>query len=159
MTEILRPAPHENEISWPPHGVWRRRAGLMLPTAKELKGLHGHSVCRWCLTPTNTRRYAWCSMEHERAFLVMSQWAGVRQYVMHRDVSCRLCGSETPRPVTLNRKGSSGWVEPYTETVYQWEVDHIIRVVDGGTDHPDNLRLLCKSCHISVTREQNRRAA
>ena len=27
------------------------------------------------------------------------------------------------------------------------EVDHIIPVADGGTDHPSNLRGLCSRCH------------
>jgi 5-methylcytosine-specific restriction protein A len=30
-------------------------------------------------------------------------------------------------------------------------VDHIVRVVDGGTDDPSNLRALCRSCNSSRT--------
>lgn len=29
-----------------------------------------------------------------------------------------------------------------------WEVDHIREVVNGGTDDPANLRLLCHRCHV-----------
>lgn len=35
-----------------------------------------------------------------------------------------------------------------------WNVDHILPVLDGGTDDPANLRLLCKRCHIAVGYEQ-----
>ena len=35
-----------------------------------------------------------------------------------------------------------------------WNVDHIIPVKQGGTDDPDNLRLLCISCHNAVGYEQ-----
>jgi 5-methylcytosine-specific restriction enzyme A len=31
------------------------------------------------------------------------------------------------------------------------EVDHITPIRDGGTNDPDNLRALCKSCHSKVT--------
>jgi 5-methylcytosine-specific restriction protein A len=27
------------------------------------------------------------------------------------------------------------------------EVDHIVPVIDGGSDHPSNLRALCHDCH------------
>ncbi|MEJ7798126.1 MAG: HNH endonuclease signature motif containing protein [Solirubrobacteraceae bacterium] len=27
------------------------------------------------------------------------------------------------------------------------EADHIVRVIDGGTDHPSNLRVLCQAHH------------
>lgn len=35
-------------------------------------------------------------------------------------------------------------------------VDHIIARVDGGSDHRDNLRVLCDDCHQALTREFNR---
>lgn len=34
------------------------------------------------------------------------------------------------------------------------EVDHIIRLEDGGSDDDANVRCLCKGCHAQVTREQ-----
>lgn len=41
---------------------------------------------------------------------------------------------------------------PYNPVARAWEVDHIIPVANGGTDHPANLRLLCRACHLDVTR-------
>lgn len=34
------------------------------------------------------------------------------------------------------------------------EVHHIIEVVEGGTDDPANLQLLCKECHSEVHRRR-----
>jgi len=51
-------------------------------------------------------------------------WRSLRAQILARDRHrCRLCG------------------DPATE------VDHIVRVIDGGTDHPSNLRALCRDCH------------
>ena len=30
------------------------------------------------------------------------------------------------------------------------ELHHVIEVADGGTDHPDNLKVLCKGCHMAA---------
>jgi len=51
-------------------------------------------------------------------------WRSLRAQILARDRHrCTLCGA----PAT--------------------EVDHIVRVIDGGTDHPSNLRALCRDCH------------
>jgi 5-methylcytosine-specific restriction endonuclease McrA len=51
-------------------------------------------------------------------------WRELREQVLLRDRgACVLCG----RMAT--------------------EVDHVIPVQDGGTDHPGNLRSLCEPCH------------
>lgn len=34
------------------------------------------------------------------------------------------------------------------------EVDHIVNVKSGGTDHPDNLQVLCTPCHSSKTQQE-----
>lgn len=38
------------------------------------------------------------------------------------------------------------------------EVDHILNVKAGGTDHPDNLQVLCIPCHRAKTGEESGRA-
>ena len=30
------------------------------------------------------------------------------------------------------------------------ELHHLIAAEDGGTDHPDNLRILCRRCHFAA---------
>lgn len=47
-----------------------------------------------------------------------------RRKVIERDVSCVQCGAGKP-----------------------FEVDHITRYVDGGSNLPDNLQTLCVPCH------------
>jgi 5-methylcytosine-specific restriction enzyme A len=41
-----------------------------------------------------------------------------------------------------------------------WDADHIIPCVEGGEDHPSNLRTLCLRCHSARTQElRDRRKA
>jgi len=49
-----------------------------------------------------------------------------RRKVIERDGACLKCGAGAP-----------------------FEVDHIIRYVDGGSNLPDNLQTLCVPCHRS----------
>jgi 5-methylcytosine-specific restriction protein A len=54
------------------------------------------------------------------------RWRRVRARVLARDrYRCQLCGA----PAT--------------------EVDHVVRVADGGSDHPGNLRAICGRCQRS----------
>lgn len=48
----------------------------------------------------------------------------VRRLVIERDGSCVQCGAGKP-----------------------FEVDHIIRYIDGGSNEPENLQTLCVPCH------------
>ena len=53
------------------------------------------------------------------------QWRGVRAQVLFRDRwTCQQCGAPADH------------------------VDHIAPVIDGGTDHPANLRALCARCNL-----------
>lgn len=52
----------------------------------------------------------------------------IRKLVLARDGSCRKCGD------------SNGL-----------EIHHMLEVVHGGTDHPDNLIALCSGCHDEWT--------
>lgn len=62
--------------------------------------------------------------EHTRNGSTRS-WRTLRAAILARDrYVCQLCG----QPAN--------------------EVDHIIRVVDGGQDHAGNLRALCRACNL-----------
>ena len=41
------------------------------------------------------------------------------------------------------------------QTVLATEVDHIKPLREGGTNRPDNLQTLCKSCHSKKTANEN----
>jgi 5-methylcytosine-specific restriction endonuclease McrA len=89
------------------------------------------------------------------AYQVVWNWAAVRTFVMLRDRNtCQLCGTTDP-PLPEEKEHQLWDGGPTTRTRYRfdpWDVDHIIPVADGGTDDPENLRLLCIPCHRSVTR-------
>lgn len=108
---------------------WGRRRGGKLVAGPEPR------MCLWCRAPLPPRRFNWCSDEHRHfAWKFVSTWQAVRNFVYHRDSgACRGCGV-----IIAGR----------------FEVDHINRVVDGGTDDPTNLRLLCPACHVRAGYEQ-----
>lgn len=78
--------------------------------------------CLTCGRPTNGSR---CPAHTIRNGSTRS-WRRIRAQILALDAyRCQRCGL----PAT--------------------EVDHIIPVADGGTDHPSNLRSLCHACHAS----------
>lgn len=64
------------------------------------------------------------------------KWAGIRARQLRHHPLCAEC---------LRR----GRVAEATE------VDHVVRLEDGGTDHPDNLQSLCHDCHAAKTAREN----
>jgi 5-methylcytosine-specific restriction endonuclease McrA len=40
-----------------------------------------------------------------------------------------------------------------------WQCDHLIALVDGGTNQIENLRVLCTPCHLAKTRYDRRKRA
>jgi 5-methylcytosine-specific restriction endonuclease McrA len=70
---------------------------------------------------------------------------------------CQLCGFHVTKahrewtrskPPATDRKARKLWraAKP------RWEADHIVPVADGGGECGlENYRLLCRSCHVSVT--------
>jgi hypothetical protein len=62
----------------------------------------------------------------------------LRHYIFQRDRSCQFFD-----PVTKRRCGSR----------YQLEIDHLWMRSRGGSNHPDNLRLLCRAHNQHLARE------
>jgi 5-methylcytosine-specific restriction endonuclease McrA len=127
--------------------VWTQRKGanLDMKALKEAalaRGLVGR-VCGWCCAPLKGRRTVWCCDAHRERFYAFAIWMRLRDVIFERDEGrCQRCGRQV---------GFLAESRKYVE----WEVDHVTRVCDGGTDHPENLRLLCrKPCHIEVGYEQ-----
>lgn len=61
------------------------------------------------------------------------EWLVIRSLVVMRDgYKCRSCGVRA-----ANRREVSG----------MFEVDHIIPVSEGGSNHFSNLQTLCRECH------------
>lgn len=62
----------------------------------------------------------------------------IRGFIWERDGGCcRLCGVACKRHK----------VDRYDSDPKLGEIDHILPVVFGGTNDPENLRLLCKDCN------------
>jgi 5-methylcytosine-specific restriction protein A len=73
-----------------------------------------------CLTCGRLSEDSRCA-EHARGGSTR-RWRRLRENILARDgYRCQLCGAPA--------------------------VDHVVRVIDGGSDDPGNLRSLCSDCH------------
>lgn len=144
------------EIAIPAWARWGQRKGVVLPRFRG-RGPNGRQLCRWCDTEVVAPRICWCSDECVRQYQRVWNWAAVRRYVIERDrETCQRCGTTDP-PVPPERDRQLWEGGPTIRSRYRydpWDVDHIVRVTDGGTDDPANLRLLCMDCHVAVGHEQ-----
>jgi hypothetical protein len=148
------------------------------------KDADGHHLCRWCVKPLKERRRWWCGPDCVHAFMIRGDWNTIRRAIRKRDECCRLCGGQryniTPSLPIYSDSRAEGWLDHAAFTAARgrwqrgvvhhdcplacalsrdWAVDHIVAVKDGGTDHPDNLRLLCLRCHKEVSAGQHARWA
>ena len=130
-------------VEVPAWATWGQRQGVVLPRRRG-KGPNGLPLCRWCDSECKPPRQCWCSSACVASYGRVWSWGAMRAYVIARDAeTCQRCGTREPP----RKAGRSQWD-------CLWEVDHIVRVIDGGTDDPANLRLLCAPCHISAGYEQ-----
>jgi len=51
------------------------------------------------------------------------------------------------------------WGRMDAQRAHQWEADHIVPLVEGGPHAPENLRALCRPCHLRETRALRARMA
>jgi len=51
----------------------------------------------------------------------------------------------------LRRKGTCAGCNQKIEAGKAWDIDHILPLALGGANEPDNLQILCRSCHRSKT--------
>lgn len=142
-------------LEFPPQIRWGVRRGASI--AERPKGSNGKRLCGWCDHELPKYRRSWCSDECADNFARIWSWGALREYVIGRDVVCQRCGKDWAgwlhtRPMHFSR-------DPRDQTLCRlerapWQVDHTLPVKDGGTDDPENLRLLCNDCHIAVGYEQ-----
>jgi 5-methylcytosine-specific restriction endonuclease McrA len=121
-----------------------------------LKKVDGKIVCRGCGGEIPKGRRTWCSRECNRKFDPF--W--VREAVWERDAGkCQKCSLQ------LRKKApwSQDWQE-YGKLRAAWrkvrpEYDHIVPFSEGGATVLENMRLLCRVCHVKVTAEWRRKKA
>lgn len=155
-------------VAFPEWLTWGVRSGGTLlirrgDDDRRLKGENGKPHCLWCRAECTGRRTSYCSNLCLTYAHWTWGWAGVREYVMARDVNCRLCGAGfagwaqsrnrfTPGDFFVEKKWGPTPSGPASRLIeLAWEVDHIMPVSLGGTDDPANLRLACHGCHAGET--------
>lgn len=108
--------------------------------------------CAACCGPLPKRRRAYCSDECASALqgriYFNSNWIR-RAVVNRRGAACAICGEKLSSPVK-----PSGPDYPLYDLI---DIDHIVPLVEGGTDHADNLQVLCKPCHKTKSAADARR--
>jgi 5-methylcytosine-specific restriction endonuclease McrA len=115
-------------------------------------------------------RVYWCGDACVLEYRMRADWNFIRAQIIERDKVCRCCGGARYSPVGGLARAAEGWTPrayyyirgashwrdciwgQFNALTLRWEVDHIVSVVDGGTDDPANLRLLCAPCHYDRTR-------
>ena len=55
----------------------------------------------------------------------------------------------------LKRKGKCAGCTQKIDAGKVWDIDHIIPLALGGTNAPENLQILCRSCHRSKTTQSD----
>jgi len=137
------------------------------------RGPDGERLCRWCADPVPKGRREWCGDQCVREYRIRNGMS-VRGEVFGRDRGvCRACRFDCPRAERLlwecrarrreeRYRRLMAWLGrpiPRHRVTY-WDVDHIVRVVDGGgACGLDNLQTLCLWCHRRKTAAQQRGAA
>ena len=132
----------------PAHLQWGQRQGL-----RRQHGPRGARQCVWCHTPIKDGRRSTCGTPCKDAYRSTWSWPVLRLAVIRRDRVCQMCATDFPgwnQSRTILHYGY--YNEPRCTLVEWWEVDHIRPVIEGGTDHPNNLRLLCHKCHLTRRR-------
>lgn len=148
-----------------------------------MRQVDGKTVCRGCGGPIGYRRQTWCSAECYKTRCPQMVIRAVKQ----RDKGiCQLCGIDTKAATAAWREEkptppsyADVWnVWPYDFIGYKctpeyreylrqvkcWknkspkaEYDHIIPFSEGGPTTLENMRTLCRACHVKVTAEWRKR--
>jgi hypothetical protein len=138
------------------------------------RGSSGRRLCVWCGTEVPPDRRRWCSQECVMK-MQLEHWPGAwARAVIERDKGiCQACGFDGRLVKRILHhlmwdNGESYYQDPEhreAERFYRshlsrlgfsrgqnlMQADHIIPVVDGGTNTLENGRCLCQPCHKSET--------
>lgn len=135
-----------------------------------LRGPKGKLLCRVCGTEVAGRRITFCGDHCVQVWSISRSPGFARKLVRRRDKGiCALCGEDCIRLRNqLARMDSARrrlvarvlGLRRYRKGQTLWEMDHIIPVVEGGGSCGlENLRTLCRWCHLGETRKLRRRLA
>lgn len=139
---------------------------------KALREIDGDyfSVCRWCDEPIRkqdgapNRRRNWHPACVE-VYLLRRSARATRMYVFRRDHGvCANCGADTAKEAREREAERAAKYDrvpsEYAGLSAEWQADHIVPLIDGGSFDLANLQTLCTPCHKAKTaREAGERAA
>lgn len=164
----------------------RHTGGWITRAERERRGASGYILCRWCGRETPGPRRTFCSAECVHEWRIRSSASYARRQVEKRDCGvCAACGFDAGRLRRIieiatclyrddqQRAGHRSYWQIHggpravvmgalglRPTDHTWEADHIVPVAEGGGSCGlDNLRTLCRWCHVRETRELRRRLA
>jgi Restriction endonuclease len=155
-----------------------RKAHALRKEIGEARGPNGRRLCTWCRKEVPKGRISWCSAACVSAYRIQADPSYFRDQVWKRDKGvCSTCGLDTAaleRELEEIRRaenvpdypggyaGNACWgirrlfmaLHGWTWDKWKmclWEADHIVPVVEGGTDSLENARTLCVPCHRRET--------
>lgn len=123
--------------------------------------------CRWCGGPTEprgkTRHFRWCSkdcLQEAQIRFSTGGWLRERLCRQRQNDHCAECQGPMLKDVSFWECADGQKPRRAKRAVPYCEIDHIVRVVDGGGSCGlDNLRALCRECHAAKTAQDARKAA
>lgn len=107
----------------------------------------GDGNCKVCSKALTGRKTQFCGRECRWAFhcrLYKNVHWQKRHIAVRDGTVCKLCGEVFDSAIV-----EGGPLYPHPQKM---ELDHIVPLCRGGTEHPDNLQLLCPECHRAKTK-------
>lgn len=122
-------------------------------------GPDGSRLCCHCGDPVPKGRRDWCGDPCvERYQLASGDQQVARRLLLRRDRGvCALCAVQCRARVDRIWDGRR-WIDPRAG-VPVWEADHAVPICEGGALALENLRTLCRPCHVRATAELRARLA
>lgn len=132
---------------WPNQGQWLK-AGYAIEAWTEYD--LPPKTCRVCATKLTGRKKCWCgdvSCKQKWWWRMYEccHWIK-RTLIVQRGCACQACGEVYESPIV---EGGPEYPEPW-----MLQIDHVVPLIDGGDDSPENLQLLCESCHKAKTKRE-----
>lgn len=123
-------------------------------------------TCKWCGNTLVNKRRSYCSDDCRFAFeeaVHFERGASLPYIIMCRDqFTCQTCGKDMAQ---INEHGMKLpiprlYEKPDKDGVCrsEAEVDHIVAVEDGGSDHQSNLSTICQDCHKKKHKKRKTKA-
>lgn len=134
----------------------KRNKLIKASLAKMLKRQKGLCSLATCGQPVGKGRSSWCSDACVQQYKVLAFGTLCREAVYERDGGhCQICLAPvqlyTPKTHIRWRLHGQPIAHASQVDLPVAEIDHILPIVEGGEHRLENLRTLCRTCHLSQT--------